>query len=133
MTERKATPDILGQILGGALPPDHSSAPDGPASPVASTAVAPPRRAERRRSKAHPASTAGDQWEYLTLSFQEQGGWRARFADGEELTRWENGPQLHELLDALGDDGWELIAVTSKDHLYGRADALQAFFKRRQA
>jgi len=127
MTERKATPDILGQILGGSLPPDQSSAPNVPASPVA-----PPRRAGRR-SKTRPASAAGVQWEYLTLSFQEQGGWRARFADGEELTHWENGPQLHELFDALGDDGWELIAVTSKDHLYGRADALQAFFKRRKA
>lgn len=132
MTERKATPDILGQILSGSLPPDQSSTPDVPASPIAPAAVVPPRRAERRRSQARSISAPVDRWEYLTLSFQEQGGWRARFADGEELTRWENGPQLHELFDALGDDGWELVTVTSKDHLYGRADALQAFFKRRK-
>lgn len=129
MTERKATPDILGQILSGSLPPDQSSTRDAPASPAV---VVPPRRTERRRSQVRAGSAPDDRWEYLTLSFQEQNGWRARFADGEELTHWENGPQLHDLFDALGDDGWELIAVTSKDHLYGRADALQAFFKRRK-
>lgn len=127
MTERKATPDILGQILGGSLPLDQSPAPDGPAAPAV-----PPRRAPRGRATARPAAPAGNQWEYLTLSFQEQDGWRARFADGEELVHWELGPQLAELFDALGGDGWELIAVTAKDHLYGRTDALQAFFKRRR-
>jgi hypothetical protein len=124
MTERKETPDILGQILGG------SAAPDQPVTPIG-TVAAPPRSAPRRKSVAKKDD--GPKWEYLTLSFQEQQGWRGRYADGEELDHWEKGPLMHELLDALGEAGWELIALTTKDHFYGRADAVQAFFKRVKA
>ena len=107
--DRKETPDILGQILGGP-PPDQAAAP----TPSATLKKA----------------ASGSQWEYLTISFQDQQGWRGRYADGEELDNWDKGPLIHELFDALGEAGWELFTVTAKDHLYGRADALQAFFKR---
>jgi phosphoglycolate phosphatase-like HAD superfamily hydrolase len=123
MTERKETPDILGQILGS--PPPDQPLPIGVAVPAA------PRSAPRRKSAAKKAD--GPKWEYLTISFQDQQGWRGRYADGEELDHWEKGPQLNELLDALGEAGWELIALTTKDHFYGRADAAQAFFKRVKA
>ena len=124
MTERKETPDILGQILGGITAPDQPAASIGPAA-------APPRSAPRRKSAAKKDD--GPKWEYLTLSFQEQQGWRGRYADGEELDHWEKGPQMSELLDALGEAGWELIALTTRDRFYGRADAVQAFFKRVKA
>jgi hypothetical protein len=123
MTERKETPDILGQILGGVAAPD-------PAAPIG-TVAAPSRSAPRRKSAAKKDD--GPKWEYLTLSFQEQQGWRGRYADGEELDHWEKGPLMNELLDALGEAGWELIALTTKDHFYGRADAVQVFFKRAKA
>ena len=128
MTERKETPDILGQILGSLTAPDQPVAPIG-------TAAAPPRSAPQPapRRKSAAKKDDGPRWEYLTISFQDQQGWRGRYADGEELDHWEKGPQMNELLDALGEAGWELIAVTTKDHLYGRADALQAFFKRAKA
>lgn len=124
MTERKETPDILGQILGASLS-------DQPAAPIGNGAATPPRPAARRQAAAK--KNAGPHWEYLTISFQDQQGWRGRYADGEELDHWEKGPLMHELFDALGEAGWELIALTTKDHFYGRADAVQAFFKRAKA
>ena len=124
MPDRKETPDILGQILGNVAAPDQSVTPIG-------TVAAPPRTASRR--KAAPKKDDAPQWEYLTISFQDQQGWRGRYADGEELERWEKGPLMNELFDALGEAGWELINVTTKDHFYGRTDAIQAFFKRPKA
>lgn len=118
--DRKETPDILGQILGGP-PPDQSAAP---------IAVAAPTRPTARRAAAPKKDVGGSKWEYLTISFQDQQGWRGRYADGEELDNWDKGPLIHELFDALGEAGWELFTVTTKDRLYGRADAIQAFFKR---
>ena len=153
MTERKQTPDILGAILSGATPPDHSAAPPlavtpppvvapqpavtpppvvapqpvtTPAAPVAPPPVA---RAERA-----PRASAARQtrWEYLIVSFHEQNGWHARFVNGRELENWQRGPQLHDVLDQLGGDGWELINVVKSEPLYGTMDRLQAYFKRPQ-
>jgi hypothetical protein len=64
------------------------------------------------------------------VSFHEQNGWHARFINGHELENWQRGPQLHDVLDQLGDDGWELINVVKSEPLYGTMDRLQAFFKR---
>jgi hypothetical protein len=127
MTERKETPDILGSILSGAaLPPDPPSAPQGIAMPAAP----PVARAERApRAPAHKQT----QWEYLVVSFHEQNGWHARFVNGRELGNWPRGPQLHDVLDQLGEDGWELINVVKSEPLYGTMDRLQAFFKRTKA
>jgi len=125
MTERKQTPDILGAILSGATPPDQSSAP--PSAAVLPAAPPPVARAER----APRASTARQTgWEYLIVSFHEQNGWHARFVNGRELENWQRGPQLHDVLDQLGADGWELINVVKSEALYGTMDRIQAFFKR---
>jgi len=129
MTERKETPDILGAILSGATPPDQSSA-SLPVTVLPAAPVAPPvARAERapRASAARQTS-----WEYLIVSFHEQNGWHARFVNGRELENWQRGPQLHDVLDQLGGDGWELINVVKSEPLYGTMDRLQAFFKRPQ-
>ena len=130
MTERKGTPDILGAILSGATPPDQSSAPQPVAvPPVAPVAPPPAARAERApRTQAQKQT----QWEYLVVSFHEQNGWHARFINGHELENWQRGPQLHDVLDQLGDDGWELINVVKSEPLYGTMDRLQAYFKRPQ-
>jgi hypothetical protein len=130
MTERKETPDILGAILSGATPPDQSSTPPPvtvpPAAPVAPPPVARVERAPR--VSAHRQT----QWEYLIVSFHEQNGWHARFVNGRELENWPRGPQLHDVLDQLGADGWELINVVKSEPLYGTMDRLQAYFKRPQ-
>ncbi len=129
MTERKETPDILGAILGGATPPGQPSAPlvtALPAQPPAS--VAPPAARAERAPRASAARQAS--WEYLIVSFHEQNGWHARFVNGHELENWQRGPQLHDVLDQLGADGWELINVVKSEALYGTMDRIQAFFKR---
>jgi hypothetical protein len=123
MTERKGTPDILGAILSGATPPDQSAAPQ----PVVVPPVARAERAPRT------SSNKQTQWEYLVVSFHEQNGWHARFINGHELENWQRGPQLHDVLDQLGEDGWELINVVKSEPLYGTMDRLQAFFKRSKA
>jgi hypothetical protein len=127
MTERKGTPDILGAILSGATPPDQPSAPQAMAVPPA---VPPPVARTERTPRA--ASHKQTQWEYLVVSFHEQNGWHARFINGHELDNWPRGPQLHDVLDQLGEEGWELINVVKSEPLYGTMDRLQAFFKRPQ-
>jgi hypothetical protein len=127
MTERKGTPDILGAILGGSTPPDQPAAPQPTAPPpVVPPPVAPPRVERTPRASANKQT----QWEYLVVSFHEQNSWHARFINGHELDNWQRGPQLHDVLDQLGDDGWELINVVKSEPLYGTMDRLQAFFKR---
>ena len=128
MTERKGTPDILGAILSGTASPDQPSAPQLAATPPTTSIASPPvARVERMpRASSHNQT----QWEYLIVSFHEQNGWHARFINGHELENWQRGPQLHDVLDQLGEDGWELINVVKSEPLYGTMDRLQAFFKR---
>ena len=132
MTERKGTPDILGAILGGSPPADPSVGPAPVAAPVATAAPPPVARPERvPRATPHKATQwEPTQWEYLIVSFHEQNGWHARFINGHELENWQRGPQLHDVLDQLGEDGWELINVVKSEPLYGTMDRIQAFFKR---
>jgi hypothetical protein len=122
MTERKGTPDILGQILSGAASTDQPPAPS--TTPIVS--VTPPQAARSPRA----AVTKQTKWEYLVVSFHDQNGWRARFVNGHELENWTQGPQLHHVLDQLGEDGWELINIVKAEPLYGTMDRIQAFFKR---
>ncbi len=131
MTERKGTPDILGAILSGSTSPDQAATPQPTATPPVMPAIPiVPPRAERapRASSGKPA-----QWEYLVVSFHEQNGWHARFINGHELENWQHGPQLHDVLDQLGDDGWELVNIVKAEPLYGTMDRIQAFFKRVKA
>ena len=126
MAERKQTPDILGEILGGSGTGDQ---PPGPAAqPSAPPVVPQPIRAPRPVSGPKAANKA--RWEYLVVSFHAQNGWRARFINGRELKEWMQGPQLHAVLDQLGADGWELVSVTKTEPLYGTMDRVQAYFKR---
>jgi hypothetical protein len=131
MTERKETPDILGAILSGSTSPGQSSAPPPVAVPPAQP-VAPPSAVHAGRAPRAPAARQTG-WEYLIVSFHEQNGWHARFVNGHELENWQRGPQLHDVLDQLGADGWELINVVKSEPLYGTMDRLQAFFKRVKA
>ena len=133
MTERKGTPEILGAILSGTASPDQSSAPQPMAMPPAAPVAPPPAaRAEAARAERTPRASSHKQtqWEYLVVSFHEQNGWHARFINGHEMENWQRGPQLHDVLDQLGEDGWELINVVKSEPLYGTMDRLQAFFKR---
>lgn len=130
--ERKETPDVLGAILNGTAEP----AADLPALPATPT----PRRQRRTASgsEAQPRSTPAtatpasqpQRWEYLTVSLQEYRGWRPRYINGQEIRNWAQAPVIHEYLEQLGEDNWELVAAASGKALYGSSDTYQLFFKR---
>lgn len=135
MADRKQTPDILGEILGD----DSVVAPTPPAAP----ARRPARQAHRDSPDAAGAAigtgaAATDapaelRWEYLVVSLQNDRGWRPRYANGEELADWRSLPIVHDYANELGSAGWELAAASAGHNLYGAADGLQLYFKRRVA
>ncbi len=128
MTERKGTPDILGRNFerrDSARSTFRAPAGCCTAGRAGCTAAG-----RARGTSAARVAAKQTQWEYLVVSFHEQNGWHARFVNGHELENWQRGPQLHDVLDQLGEDGWELINVVKSEPLYGTMDRIQAFFKR---
>jgi hypothetical protein len=108
MSKRKQTPDVLADILGGE---------------AATTDESPRRLASRDNNLL-------DAWEYRLVSFQDYHGWRPRYFNGRELKDWTNGPLIHDYIQSMGDEGWELVAASGGERLYGSADSHQLFFKR---
>lgn len=134
---RKETPDVLAEILAGAaaIPPSEP--------PI--TAQPPPprgRRTSTSRAKTKPVAKeaapepqAGpnaprERWEYLVVSLQNYRGWRPRFINGQEIRNWAHAPVIHEYVDQLGEDGWELVAASAGKQVYASSDQYQLFFKR---
>lgn len=105
MVERKQTPDVLAQVLGGG--------PSSPALPLGSAAPA-----------------LGVTWEVEIVTCQDARGWRPRFINGKELSRWMDGPLVHDYVNTRGAEGWELAGATAMGRFYGAADGLQLWFKR---
>lgn len=120
MTERKQTPDILAEIMGGA-----PSEPPPPARPAAKAAP----RAKKAATPAKP-KPASVRWEYRVASFQQYHGCRLRFIDGVEYPSWERAPLMHEYLKQMAQEGWELAAACAGERLYGVSDKHQLFFRR---
>ncbi len=117
MAKRKQTPDVLAELLGGPAAAGNS---DG-----AAASEAPQTASRRREPEARPAV-----FEYALVTFQDYRGWRPRFINSYELRDWTNGPLIHEYLEAMGEDGWELAAAGSGERMYGSADLHQLYFKR---
>ncbi|WP_423224041.1 DUF4177 domain-containing protein [Candidatus Amarolinea aalborgensis] len=142
MTERKQTPDLLGELLGGGAPePDFgelsraaSAAPpvrDASAPrPVSKPAARPAAAPVSERQPAAKAPPARVHWQYLVVSFQEYKGWRPRFRNGEKIVNWEDQPLLHDYLNQLGAEGWEMSGASAGRALYGSRDEYQVIFKR---
>ena len=106
MTSRKQTPDVLGEILGG-----EPSAPQPAPAPKpkrASTRKPSTRKTSRRSRAKRP------QWEYMEVVFHDYGGYRPRFVNGEEIAGWKESPLIHEYLNQMGKEGWELAGVGSR-------------------
>jgi hypothetical protein len=120
MAERKQTPDILAEILGGA-PVERP--------PVARPAVKAAPRAKKAATPATPKPSRGH-WEYRVASFQQYHGCRLRFIDGIEFKNWASAPLLHEYLRQMAEQGWELAAACAGERLYGVSDKHQLFFRR---
>jgi len=126
MADRKHTPDVLADILGGAGP-QEPSAPDvvSPSEPK------PSRRTGSRSTRTQTSrSSKKENWEYQLVSFQEYKGWRPRFVNGQEVADWMSAPIIHEYVNQLGEDGWELTSASAGQSLYGLTDRLQLYFKR---
>ena len=135
MTQRKQTPDVLAEILGGGQPGTDSELPAIPAprptkvkSPTKSTAKSSAK--PQSPSVRQPAAATG--WQYRVVSFQEHKGWRAHFVDGVEIPDWTSSPILHEYLQQLAEQGWELVSAASGERLYGISDKHQLYFRRRR-
>lgn len=133
MTQRKQTPDVLAEILGGEQPGAEGKLPARPALPPAKEKPAAKRPAKPKslaQAARQPAMTAG--WQYRVVSFQEHKGWRARFVDGVEIPDWSSGSLLHEYLQQLGEQGWELVSAASGERLYGISDKHQLYLRKRK-
>ena len=128
MSDRKQTPDILAEMLGGEMP----AAPAPPASAPPPAPEKPKRAAKPRKTPATSSRQTGKlvTWEYKVVSFQEYRGWRPRYVNGSELTNWMENPLLDDYLVQMGEEGWELATASSGERLYGLSDKHQLYFKR---
>jgi hypothetical protein len=113
MASRKETPDVLSEILGGepAAPPPAAEAPQKPKP------KAPPKRRPPAKRPSRPSRAKRQSWEYREVVFRDYGGYRPRYVNGEELAGWKKGPTIHEYLNQVGADGWELAGVGSRNNL----------------
>jgi hypothetical protein len=135
MAERKATPDVLADILGADVPvPDkgagqsiESISDRSPRRPAPPRAAKPRPRADEKSAKPAPVT-----WAYETVSFQDAHGWRPRFVDGRELRDWMFGPLIHDYVNQRSLAGWELVSVASGQSLYGTSDRYQMYFRKPQ-
>jgi hypothetical protein len=122
MSNRKETPDVLGEILSA------TPATTAPASIPAKPAFKPKPVRKRPSGDAKPAArrnARSSRWEYMSVRFRDYRGWRPRFVDERELPAWKEGPEILEYLNTLGAEGWEMVGIVSR----GRAER-DAYFKR---
>ena len=112
MANRKETPDVLGEILGG----EPAAAPSAPAAPPKAKPKAPPKRRTPAKRSSRPAKPKRQIWEYQEVVFRDYDGFRPRYVNGEELESWKDGPIIHEYLNQLGADGWELAGVGGENN-----------------
>jgi hypothetical protein len=92
---------------------------------------------ENNSSLTKPNSTSNlnsvslpSQWEYVLVTFHDYRGWRPRYINGHELSDWMNNPVIHEYIEKMGEDGWEIAAASSGMRMYGIGDNHQIYFKR---
>jgi hypothetical protein len=139
MCARKQTPDILTEIMEGISTPkeDEALADMSMIAPTrrksqtkktASKAISAPRAKAPRT--APPPVQKPVQYEYSLVTFQDHKGWRPRFIDGKPVADWMSGPLIHQYLNELSEQGWELTAASSGEPLYGTSDRHQLYFKR---
>lgn len=125
MPTRKATPDVLSEILGGDL--NLGSQPKARPQPPGK----PARTREATPASKRQTAIAKDV-EYRLVSFQDHKGWRLRFVDGQELDDWLAGPLLHDYLASMAGQGWELVTACSGERMFGTSDKYQLYFRRQK-
>ncbi len=129
MADRKQTPDILSEIMSGPpLPPANKQ-----------IEVGKPQAGKLTRTTKNTAKLSASQrtnrinWEYKLVSFQDYKGVRPRFVNGVEIQNWMNAPLIHEYIDQLAQEGWEIAAASSGQRLYGLSDTHQLYLKRQRS
>ncbi len=120
MADRKQTPDVLSEILGGGSPEPMASPPPEPPTK--------PKRKPAARKPRQPARPKQARWEYMEVVFRDYGGYRPRFVNGEEQSGWKQAPLIHDYLNQVGEEGWELVGVGGRHN-----DQMPAYFKRTRA
>lgn len=142
MRERKQTPDILADLLGGGAQPEamieaemQSEAPLVTITPAKPSKTAAHRPKVQRRPKPKsvmtaPASTPSGLWEHRVASFQEHKGWRLRYEDGGEVKDWSAGLLLPEYIAKMSEDGWQVAGACSGEAMFGVMDKYQVYLKR---
>ena len=128
MNKRKETPDLLSEILGGdiATPAADESLAGPPPTPARPKSASKPRRT----STSSPRIKSQPKWGYRLATFQDHNGWRLRFVDGVAVENWTEGLLMHEYLDQMGGEGWELTGACCGEKLFGHMDKYQLYFKR---
>ena len=135
MSARKQTPDVLGDILGGAANAD--------AEAIDMVGVEPPKPAPKRQRESRAARVrrrrkprrprlrprhrppVAVEWEYREVVFRDYRGWRVRAVNGREARNWKERTTLAEYLEQAGADGWEMVNITDPRH-----GEKTAYFKR---
>lgn len=135
MSARKQTPDVLGDILGGAANADAEAI-----DMVGVETPKPAPKATKARKQRSPrpltpqaAPAPADPppppvavgWEYSEVVFRDYRGWRVRAVNGREASNWKAGTTLAEYLEQAGADGWEMVNITDPRH-----GEKTAYFKR---
>ena len=120
---RKETPDLLGELLAGPGESSPSPVADQPPPPTSSAQPAP---------ASHSTDPEPATWDYLLISFSDYHGWRPRYINGREIQQWMKAPQIHDYVNQLGEDGWELVSASSGKPLYGARDYYQLYLRRRR-
>jgi hypothetical protein len=120
---RKETPDLLGELLSGPSEPDQTPTADRSSLPTT-----------RSQPSSAPSQTEPEvaSWDYLLVSFSHYHGWRPRYINGREIQQWMQAPLIHDYVNDLGEDGWELVGASNGKSLYGIRDTYQLYFKRRR-
>jgi hypothetical protein len=57
-------------------------------------------------------------WEYLFISpANHRNEWKPCVVNGRELRDWKSQPNLYDYFVRLGDQGWELVAVSAASYM----------------
>ena len=134
MSNRKATPDVLGAVLGDTrqdIGDDIGSETDAPPREPATPARRDPKPATGTPAAAvSPAPVgagAAAAWEYLTVVLGDHHGLRPKSLNGQPLEQWKAQPVLGDFLTIVGRYGWEMVGIV--DITCGEKEA---YFKRPQ-
>ncbi|MEA3335454.1 MAG: hypothetical protein U9R25_06050 [Chloroflexota bacterium] len=123
---RKETPDLLGELLAGTAAETSTQ----PATQAATTPEKKGRKKTQKKPSSQRKTTPVTVWQHLLISFCDSQGWRPRYINGREIKGWTQAPLVHDYMEQLGEDGWELVGAGNGKPLYGKTDYVQLFFKR---